>query len=547
VPNILIVDDLPDNLGALKAHLELREQNWHVLTARSLGEVKAILGAHRLDVIITDFALTQPFSIEESGIEVLRQAKQLDPLVMVIVLTAYEHKMDRYEAFDLGAFDCIAKNTPGMTASNEILVKTRAALRFRELALEHLENEKREREWEIARSIQQRLLPKELPQLSGWHLDARYLPARIVGGDFYDVRRLSDGRLGLSVGDATGKGMPAALMMASTCTLLRAMAEGTHTPGEVLAWINEVLCPEVPPGTFVTCFYAILDPSTGNLRYANAGHCLPYHWRAREREVIHIAANGTPLGITAGERYDEHETTLAAGDIIFFYSDGLVEAHDPQRQMFGMPRLQSLLSEAAGDGDRGMIDMSLNELAQFTGPNWEQEDDVTLMTLRCSSDDPPVIPMREGESLLAEFSIPSIPDNERLVLKEIDRAVRDLHLSARRIDQLKTAIAEATMNAMEHGNGYRANVPVHIEVAVTSAELTVRITDQGHGGPLGIPAAPDLTAKLANREPPRGWGLFLIEKMVDDVRYIEGADYHTIELIMTIDGTAEPRRVTDAR
>src|SRR5215212_3983335 len=208
------------------------------------------------------------------------------------------------------------------------------------LEQERFERERAEQELRVARRIQQASLPEEVPTLAGWQITPYYRPAREVGGDFYDFHLLSEGRLGTVVGDATGKGVPAALVMSTTCGMLQlaARALGTPSPGEVLAQINETLLAHIPTNMFVTCFYAILEPESGRLIYANAGHDLPYLHRNGDAEELR--ARGMPLGLMPGMSYEEKETILEAGEAALFYSDGLVEAHDPKGEMFGFPRLQ---------------------------------------------------------------------------------------------------------------------------------------------------------------------------------------------------------------
>jgi steroid delta-isomerase-like uncharacterized protein len=235
-------------------------------------------------------------------------------------------------------------------------------------------------ELRVARSIQEATLPKEVPTLEGWVISPRYQPAREVGGDFYDFHLLSEGRLGLVVGDATGKGVPAALVMSTTCGMLQVTAGAldSSSPGEVLAQVNETLLARIPQNMFVTCFYAILDPESGVLKYANAGHDLPYLWRGGDADELR--ATGMPLGLMPGMSYEEKETLLQAGEAALLYSDGLVEAHGPQGDMFGFPRLRARVAEHGGE--RSLGDFLLEELYSFVGEGWEQEDDITLLTLR---------------------------------------------------------------------------------------------------------------------------------------------------------------------
>jgi serine phosphatase RsbU (regulator of sigma subunit) len=256
-----------------------------------------------------------------------------------------------------------------------------------ELTQDRLEQEIRQREriaqdLRVARSIQQASLPKEVPKLDGWQIVPYCQPAREVGGDFYDFHYLSEGRLGLVVGDATGKGVPAALVMTGVCAFLGGVATASSaSPGEVLARVNEALLARIPPNMFVTCFYAILDPESGHLLYANAGHDLPYLCRGDDAEELR--ARGMPLGLMPGMSYEEKETVLDAGEAALFYSDGLVEAHDPKGEMFGFPRLQALVAQHGKE--HSLVDSLLEELYSFTGEGWEQEDDITLLTLRRSA------------------------------------------------------------------------------------------------------------------------------------------------------------------
>jgi serine phosphatase RsbU (regulator of sigma subunit) len=218
-----------------------------------------------------------------------------------------------------------------------------------------------------------------VPILEGWQISPYYQPAREVGGDFYDFHLLSEGKLGLVVGDATGKGVPAALVMSTTCGMLRLAAQGSSSPGEMLQRVNEALFPYIPPNMFVTCFYGILDPDSGTFTYANAGHDLPYlcHGGGDAEE---LRARGMPLGLVPGMRYEEKEIVLHASEAALFYSDGLVEAHDPKGEMFGFPRLRRLVADYGEE--RSLEEVLLEELYSFVGDGWEQEDDITLLTLQ---------------------------------------------------------------------------------------------------------------------------------------------------------------------
>jgi serine phosphatase RsbU (regulator of sigma subunit)/predicted ester cyclase len=271
----------------------------------------------------------------------------------------------------------------GKIAEEWGLTTSESELMGQRLEQERIERELIEQELGLARSIQQASLPKEVPRLEGWQISPYYQPAREVGGDFYDFFELEDGRVVVVVGDATGKGMPAALIAEATSNMLRAVAQalGSSSPGGVLSRVNETLLARIPDNMFVTCFYAILDPKSGSLSYANAGHDLPYLWQSGEAQELR--ARGMPLGLMPGMDYEEKEITLQADEAALFYSDGLVEAHDPKGEMFGFPRLRELVAEHGEK--RSLGDFLLEKLYTFTGEGWEQEDDITLLTLRRSA------------------------------------------------------------------------------------------------------------------------------------------------------------------
>jgi serine phosphatase RsbU (regulator of sigma subunit) len=274
---------------------------------------------------------------------------------------------------------------------NDLATQTAPAVQVAQLVRQQQqqaqERERIEQELRVARLIQQTLLPKHVPDVAGYQLAAYYQPAREVGGDFYDFLELDEDHLGLVVGDVTDKGVPAAIVMATTRTMLRASAQRLDSPGEVLKRVNDVIVRDIPPNMFITCLYAILDLKSGLLRYANAGHDLPYRRRSTSNGAgaggggaEELRATGMPLGLLPGMSYEEKEIILQRGDTVLFYSDGLVEAHDPEREMFGFPRLQGLVGAHRSDGP-AMVNFLLSELRRFTGEEWEQEDDITLVTL----------------------------------------------------------------------------------------------------------------------------------------------------------------------
>jgi serine phosphatase RsbU (regulator of sigma subunit) len=298
-----------------------------------------------------------------------------------------------------------------------------------EQAAEAASREQMEQELRLAQLIQQRLLPDGLPPVPGWRVDTWYRPARDVGGDFYDLIKLPEGQIGIVVGDVSGKGVPSALVMASTHALLRAEAPRLVAPSTVLGRVNELLLAETPATMFVTCVYAVLDPTTGRLRWANAGQDLPL--LRGGTEVTQLRATGMPLGLMPGMRYEEKVTLVPRGSGLLFHSDGITEAHGPGREMFGSHRIAALAARRL-DGE-ALIRQLLDELHRFTGPGWEQEDDITLVAL-------------ERSAAGIDAGRPAEPGR-------LAEATAEARLTPIRRERPATAVAEALTGAAERGGG----------------------------------------------------------------------------------------------
>jgi serine phosphatase RsbU (regulator of sigma subunit) len=277
-------------------------------------------------------------------------------------------------AEDDAAILALMADHTAIALSNDELFRTQRVLEERERKRAEAELARFEDELRVAREIQQALLPRELPDLPGWRIASYYEPARQVGGDFFDAFPLADGRSALVIGDASGKGIPAALLMATTRSVLRAAGANSSAPGAILATANEILCRAMPANMFVTCMILAVEPATGRIRYANAGHDMGY--LRCDGAVTEIRARGMPLGLMPESIYEECEGTLPVRSTLLIYSDGIVEAHDQRSDMFGFGRLRSVVGRADGD----LIAAVLTELRTFTPPGWEQEDDITILT-----------------------------------------------------------------------------------------------------------------------------------------------------------------------
>jgi serine phosphatase RsbU (regulator of sigma subunit) len=338
-----------------------------------LGEVSLLDPDHRRSA--SGKARTNVQLIEMTSTDFERLIHQHAPLA-VALLRQMSYRMRRSEKMTIQ--DLQEKN----------IQLTRALQDLRSAQAQLIEKEKLEQELRLARVIQEGTLPKEMPELHGWCLKAYWQPARMVGGDFYDFIPLPDQFLGLVIGDVSGKGMPAAMVMATFRSLLHYALLNTNgnelfQPGKVLARINEMCFRELPASMFITCQVLLVNQGSGALRFANAGHNPPY--KCSSRAVSELWATGMPLGLMPGMVYEESETIIEDGESLFLYSDGLVEAHNPSKEMYGAARLREQL--ALQKSGVGLVDSLIDHILEFTGQGWEQEDDITCVVLERSSQD----------------------------------------------------------------------------------------------------------------------------------------------------------------
>lgn len=421
--------------------------------------------------------------------------------------------------------------------ASQVAPAMRVAQLVREQQVEAKERERIHQELQVAALIQHTLLPRQLPSRPGWSVDAFYRPARAVGGDFYDFVELEDGRLGVVIGDVTDKGVPAALVMATCRSTLRAAAQRHASPGAVLAEVNESLVDEIPPAMFVTCLYVILDTTSGEMVLANAGHNLPYV--RTENGVIEVRATGMPLGLMPGMEYEEKKHALFDGDVMVLTSDGITEAHSPAGEMYGTPRLLGRVAAPAADND--VVAAVVDDVERHTGAEAEQEDDITLVVVRrTASAEASASAFADHQetapTVLASFTVPSEEGKEREAIALVQEAIGGLGFEAGKLEKLKTAVGETVMNAIEHGNRYDPELEVGVEVVEASDSVTVRVTDHGGDREILDVETPDLAAKLSGDQSPRGWGLFLVQNMVDNVNTITNDGLHTVELVMAKQG-----------
>ena len=470
----------------------------------------------------------ESLELESPGVTALREAgvALVVPLIsggeLVGTLNLGPRLSDQqYSTDDKRLLDGLAAQAAPALQVAELVQKQAAEARSRERI---------EQELKVATLIQQNFLPRVLPDLPGWEVAAYYQPAREVGGDFYDLFELPDGQVAVIIGDVTDKGVPAAMVMAAARSLLRASGQRVVSPGEVLERVNDLLCPDIPEKMFVTCLYLVVDPSDGSrpLRERGSQPAVRAHRRrvdgaARQGHAARAPARDEVRGARGGDEPRRRPAALQRRRHRGARSRARDVRHAPPRRARCRPRV--------GRPDRRPAHAAAALHRRRLGAGGRHHARDAARTLGERRPERP----RHRASTSGSRCRARPATSARRCSASSTRS-RPLGLEARRVERLGTAVSEAAMNAIEHGNQGRAEIPVEVEVVTAGGELIVRICDVGDGPQATDVESPDIEAKLAGLQKPRGWGLFLIENMVDEIRVIDADGRHTVELVLQLEG-----------
>ena len=381
---ILVVDDEPDlePLILQRMRRKIRSGSYSFEFARNGVEALEMLNLHQdIDMVVSDINMPQM-----DGLTLLKQIPKVDPDIRSIIISAYGDMKNIRTAMNRGAFDFVTKPLD----FEDLQVTIDRTLRHLEEWREALASRDKlvalQNELDVARSTQQSILPKVFPQSSNYQVFANMEPARNVGGDFYDVIRLDRGRVGLAIADVSDKGVPAALFMMSSRTLLKGAAIGTPDPGEALREVNELLYEENETMMFVTVLYSIYNTETGRLTYSNGGHDAPLLVRPDGSSELLPLTGGIALGIAPDIRFPNHTVQLDPGDTIVLYTDGVTEAMNGNREQFGVGRMHEVFAESPPENSEQAAQSIFKAVRDFVGDT-PQSDDITCLVLRRSEDD----------------------------------------------------------------------------------------------------------------------------------------------------------------
>ena len=376
---ILMVDDEPDlePLVLMRMRRKIRAGTYSFLFAHNGIEALDMLAENDdIDLVVTDINMP-----EMDGLTLLEQIPNVaGDDIRCIVASAYGDMKNIRTAMNRGAFDFVTKPVDfkdllvTMERTIRHLEEWREALSARD-ALTALENE-----LDLASSTQQSILPKTFPESPDYQVFAHMEPARNVGGDFYDVISLEEGRVGLAIADVSDKGVPAALFMMSSRTLLKGSAIGCSDPGDALHEVNDLLYDENEALMFVTVLYSIYDPASGELTYANGGHDAPMRVSPDGTAELLPLTGGVALGIAPDRKPPSRTVQLEPGDTVVFYTDGITEAMNGDGEPFGVHRMRNVYAASPPSNSEQAVQMMFDAVRDFVGDT-PQSDDITCLAL----------------------------------------------------------------------------------------------------------------------------------------------------------------------
>ena len=375
---ILVVDDEPDLEPLMLQRMRrlIRSGRYTFVFARNGVEALERLNEEQdIDMVLSDINMPQM-----DGLTLLQQIPKVDPNIRSVIISAYGDMKNIRTAMNRGAFDFVTKPLDFKDLRITIERTLRHMMEWREALASRDKLVMLQNELNVANQMQQSILPSQFPNSADYEVSASMEAARNVGGDFYDVIHLHDDRVGLAIADVSDKGVPAALFMMSSRTLLKGAAIGTMEPGKVLGEVNNLLDEDNDAAMFVTVLYAVYDPTSGELTYANGGHNSPLVVRADGTSSLLPLTDGIALGVIPDLDFLENTVVLAPGDTVVFYTDGVTEAMDDDEEEFGTERLFGIFADGPPKDSEEASKAVFRAVKEFVGDT-PQSDDITCMVL----------------------------------------------------------------------------------------------------------------------------------------------------------------------
>lgn len=368
---VLIADDQKHILDALQ--LLLKGHGYSTEAVTHPARVLSLLETGEFDAVLMDLNYARDTTSGSEGLELVSLIRLMDQLLPVVVMTAWGNVDLAVEAMRRGASDFVQKPWDNRQLLQKLHKLVSRGKMQRSVERQH-DDELRE-----AREIQEKLLPKSLPEVAGYEVAGMTQPKRFVGGDYYNVLRVDADHIALCIADVAGKGLPAALLMSSFQAALRPLMSHNLAPRELCGRLNRILCDLTPVGKFISFFYGVLNPRERRLTYCNAGHNPPLLIRADGRST-ELNAEGAVLGQFPNWRYEQSELQMSSGDKLVVFTDGLVEACNVDEEPFAEHNVVRIARENPGSSARELMGLLTRAASRHCGGQFQ--DDASLIVLR---------------------------------------------------------------------------------------------------------------------------------------------------------------------
>lgn len=523
---ILAVDDTPENLDVVKGILSSE----YIVKAATSGPMALKIAEKQTpDLILLDIMMP-----DMDGYEVCRLLKENEQTknVPVIFLTAMDQTTDEARGFELGAADYMTKpvNPPILKARVGTHLALKKSMDELQSAYQVIKKHKdrMEQELNVAHDIQMSMLPLEFPaypEREEFSVHALLKPAREVGGDFYDFFFINDDEICLIVGDVSGKGVPAALFMAVTKTMIKTQAVDDPSPASIVTRVNDELSADNPSSMFVTLFFAIANVRTGEVRFTNAGHNPPYILRQDQSLDCLDQRHGPIIGAVEGVAFKEDKVQLDIKDTLVIFTDGVTEAMDTAQQLYAEPRLESFIGKSAGVPDE-LTGEILQDVEAYAGEA-EQADDITILAFRL--DQAPGKPDTEILHLVAATKLPEI---ER-INAEFRQFADERGLPAGVGQKVSIVFDDLLSNIISYGFSDDAEHQIDIDVACSPGKLVFTVTDDGIPFNPFDQVGPDISLSVEEREI-GGLGVLLVKELMDEYHYQRHSNSNVVTLTMNL-------------
>ncbi len=520
---ILVVDDEIDleQLMLQRMRREIRRGRYEFEFAHNGAEALERLSKDGgFDIVLSD--INMPVM---DGLTLLARIPEVDPDVRTVMVSAYGDMENIRASMNHGAFDFVTKPidfadlkvTIERTIENLILWREALSTRDKLVALQN--------ELDVARRMQQDILPKSFPTSKTFDLYASMISALSVGGDFFDVYEFDDGRIGVAIADVSGKGVPAAMFMMASCTLLRACAATSSSPASVLERVNTMLSDDNDAMTFVTLLYGIYDPETKQFVYANGGHNLPVIVKPDSTTELLESTGGVALGVMKDFKYQESTVTLDPGSMIVLYTDGVVEAEKENKELFEIDRFCEILQGGGFVDAKEVTNEIFNRVKEFAGEN-PQSDDITCLVLKSQ-----VMGKDGGARVSRTLIVPNNREEIRTVTTALKEFCKQKNFLFEAVLQTKLCLEEIFTNVVSYAHDDDQEHEVEIIFSIEGKTLTVEVLDDGFPfDPLQEAPTLNVESSLEDRGI-GGAGVRLVKQLMTDVRYQRNGDRNHLTMI----------------